>query len=142
MRTLLALLSSCFLLALVAAGCGGGDNNKSSGGGGGGGAKPKATQTTAGGGGAKGKSVTVTMKDIQFHPATVTIAKGGTVKWVNDEAVGHDVTSQGGPGSFKSGAAGGLSQGSTFSHTFTKAGTYKYVCTVHAPGMAGTVVVK
>ena len=82
------------------------------------------------------------MKNIQFSPKTVTISKGGSVKWTNDDSVGHDVTQKGGPGpSFRSGSAGGLSQGASFKHTFTTAGTFKYVCTVH-PGMEGTVVVK
>ncbi len=37
-----------------------------------------------------------------------------------------------------------LEPGKPFSYalTFTKAGTYQYVCTIHGPGMGGTVVVK
>jgi copper binding plastocyanin/azurin family protein len=49
----------------------------------------------------------------------------------------HDVTNK----SFKSGSAGGIEPGQSFKHKFAKAGTFKYVCTVH-PGMQGTVVVK
>ena len=135
MKKLLPLLCAC--LALVAVGCGGGDDNKSSGGGGGGGGAAAPAKTTSGGGGAK--SADVTLKDIQFSPATVTVAKGGTVKWANDDSVGHDVTAD--DGSFKSGSPGGLSSGDTFSHKFAKAGTFKYVCTVHS-GMKGTVLVK
>jgi plastocyanin len=77
------------------------------------------------------------MKDIQFHPKTISVAKGGTVKWTNDDSVGHDVT---GPG-FKSGSAGGIGPGASYSHKFSQAGTIEYRCTVH-PGMQGTVVVK
>ena len=65
------------------------------------------------------------------------MSKGGTVKWTNDDSVGHDVTAS----SFKSGAAGGIKQGDTFEQTFDTAGTFSYRCTVH-PGMNGTVVVK
>ena len=43
--------------------------------------------------------------------------------------------------SFKSGDPGGISGGGEFKHSFDKAGSFKYVCTVH-PGMEGTVVVK
>ena len=42
---------------------------------------------------------------------------------------------------FSSGDAGNLAPGDKFEHKFDKAGTFKYVCTVH-PGMEGEVVVK
>jgi plastocyanin len=39
--------------------------------------------------------------------------------------------------------SGFLQPGGTFTHTFTAAGTYKYVCVVHEPsGMMGQIVVK
>jgi plastocyanin len=130
----LALLLGCLALALVAAGCGGGDddNGGSSGGGGGGSGGANAPAPSSSGG-----SASVTMKDIKFNPSSVTVKKGDTVTWTNDDSVGHDVTGNG----FKSGSAGGIGQGQTFKHTFAKAGTFKYQCTVH-PGMEGTVVVK
>jgi plastocyanin len=133
MRKLAVILCTCLALGLVAAGCGGGDDN-----GAGGEAKTSETKTSekkkpA----ASGKTADVTMKDIQFNPKTVTVPVGGTVKWTNDDTVGHDVTGSG----FKSGSAGGISGGSTFEHTFDKAGSFKYRCTVH-PGMEGTVDVK
>jgi plastocyanin len=34
-----------------------------------------------------------------------------------------------------------MMEGDTFEHTFDQAGTYEYVCRVHAPGMAGTIEV-
>jgi plastocyanin len=77
------------------------------------------------------------MKDIKFNPGNVTIKAGETVTWSNEDSASHDVTGD----AFKSGSAGGLAQGDTFKHTFKKAGTYDYVCTVH-PGMEGTVTVK
>ncbi|HKF79735.1 MAG TPA: plastocyanin/azurin family copper-binding protein [Thermoleophilaceae bacterium] len=136
MTKFLAPLCACLALALVTAGCGGGDDN-GGGGGGGGGAKSEQKQPAGGGGGTTAKSASVAMKNIQFNPKSVTVSKGGSVKWTNDDSVGHDVTGS----DFKSGSAGGLSGGDTFSHTFNKAGTYKYRCTVH-PGMEGTVTVK
>jgi plastocyanin len=127
----LALLLGCLALALVAASCGGGnDDNGGSGGGGGGGANAPAPS-------ASGGSASVTMKGIKFNPSSVTVKKGKTVTWTNDDSVGHDVTGDG----FKSGSAGGIAQGQTFKHTFAKTGTFKYVCTVH-PGMEGKIVVK
>jgi plastocyanin len=123
----LALLLGCLALALVAAGCGGDDDDN---GGGGGGGQQQAPAATSGGG-------DVTMKDIKFNPSKVTIKKGQTVVWTNDDSVGHDVTADG----FKSGDPGGIEGGQTFQHKFPKKGTFKYQCSVH-PGMTAEVVVK
>ena len=148
MRRLLALLLTLLALAVVAAGCGGGvDDDGDSGIGGGNApaaeepAAPSADHDDGGGGGGGGSGGTgpgtqVTMKDIKFNPGTVTIKAGGKVTWTNDDSVGHDVTGD----DFESGSPGGIDGGSTFSHTFKKAGTYNYVCSVH-PGMEGTVKV-
>ena len=137
----LAALLACLALGPVAAGCGSSNksSNNSSSSGGGGSSSSQQKQSTSSSGGATAKTASVSLKNIKFNPATVTVPAGGTVKWTNDESVGHDVT---GP-NFKSGSPGGMSQGATFSHTFKKAGTYKYFCTIHkATGMTGTVVVK
>ena len=142
MSRLLALLLACLALAAVAAGCGGGDDDNGDGGGGGGNApaeEPAApkTEDDGGGSGGTGPGTRVTMKDIKFHPGSVTIKPGGKVTWTNEDSVGHDVTGD----DFESGSPGGIDGGSTFSHTFNKPGTYHYVCSVH-PGMEGTVKVK
>jgi plastocyanin len=135
MRTWLALLFACLALGLVAAGCG--DDDDDGGGGGGGGGAATEQQPGDGGGGGGGAGTEVTMQDIAFNPAEVTISAGDTVTWTNEDSVGHDVTGD----DFKSGAAGGLGNGDTFEHTFDQAGTFDYVCTVH-PGMEGTVTVE
>ena len=85
---------------------------------------------------AAGATVAVSMKNIQFAPKSVTAKVGQTVKWTNDDSVDHNVTATSGE-TFKSSTFG---QGATFSHKLTKAGTIKYVCTIH-PGMEGTIVV-
>lgn len=38
-----------------------------------------------------GNPPTVTMKDIKFHPQTITVASGGVVRWVNQEVAKHIV---------------------------------------------------
>jgi plastocyanin len=134
MRKWLPLLIACLALGLVVAGCGGDDDD---GGGGGGQQQPAETGGGGGGGGAQ-----VSMKNIQFHPADVTIKAGQTVTWTNDEAISHDVDGKGQGVHFSSGPTGGMSEGATFKFTFDKPGKYDYVCRVHAPGMAGTVTVK
>lgn len=133
MTKLAATLCALLALGLLAVGCGGSDN----GGGGNDSAKTTEQPKAGGSGGTAAKTASVTMKDIQFNPKTVSVTAGGTVKWTNDDSVGHDVTAS----SFKSGAAGGITGGSSFSHKFAKAGTFTYRCTVH-PGMEGTVTVK
>jgi plastocyanin len=86
--------------------------------------------------GAAAKSASVTIKDFEFTPATVTIAVGGTVTWTNNGPSTHTVTAD--DGSFDS---GNLSQGKTFSHTFQTAGTFTYHCSIH-PFMTATVIVQ
>jgi plastocyanin len=138
MNRWLALLLACLALGLVAAGCGDDDDD---GGGGGGGAAEQTEQTEepAGDGGAEagGGSAEVSMEGIKFNPAEISVKVGDTVTWTNNDSVGHDVTGD----DFKSGDPGALQNGDTFEHTFDKAGTFDYVCTVH-PGMEGSVSVK
>ena len=78
---------------------------------------------------------TVTIADFQFAPATITIHVGDTVTWVNNGPSAHTATAK--DGSFNTGV---LPKGHSASHTFTKAGTFNYICSIH-PFMHGTVVV-
>jgi plastocyanin len=134
MRTRFVVLCSVLLVALVAAGCGSSSSSSSS--------TSSSKKPASSGGGAPKTTASVQLKNIAFNPTTVTIKKGGTVKWTNDDSVGHDVTKESGPGpKFKSGPKGGMQQGDTFQQKFTTPGTIHYVCTVHA-NMRATVVVK
>lgn len=76
----------------------------------------------------------VTIVDFAFEPASVTIPQGSTVTWTNAGSAPHTVT-----GSF--GDSGTLASGQAYSHTFTEAGTFDYVCQFH-PQMTGQVVVE
>jgi plastocyanin len=78
----------------------------------------------------------VTMKDIAFKPSSLKVKVGDTVTWVNEDAVEHNVTATTGA-KFRSELFG---KGKTYEYKATKAGTIKYVCTVH-PGMEGTLTV-
>ena len=139
MIRLLALLCSILVLGLVAAGCGGDDDEGS--GGGGGEANTQAETKEPSGGATAKKTAAVSMKDIQFSPESVTVGKGGSVKWTNAEAVNHDVTKTDGAGPDFSSGKGNMGQGDSFSRSFNVVGTINYECSVH-PGMAGKVVVK
>jgi plastocyanin len=82
------------------------------------------------------KTTKVAIKDFEFTPAKVTVATGTRITWTNKDAANHTVTFAKGPGNL-----GNLNHGRSRSATFTKTGTYKYVCMYH-PNMHGTVVVK
>jgi amicyanin len=77
---------------------------------------------------------TVLIQDYQFQPAEVTIQKGETITWTNQDNVRHTATGN----SFDSGL---LSKGQSFQQTFNEAGTYDYICTPH-PKMMGKIIVQ
>lgn len=81
---------------------------------------------------------TVTIKDFKFTPSTLNVKVGTTVTFVQEDSVPHNATGTGSDDVIKSSSA--LSKGQTYTVTFTKAGTYPYMCSIH-PYMTGTVVV-
>ncbi len=76
-----------------------------------------------------------TISDFKFTPATLTITVGDTVTWTNNGPSPHTATAN--DGSFDTGT---LQKGQSGSHTFSKSGTFAYICTIH-PFMKGTIVV-
>jgi plastocyanin len=78
----------------------------------------------------------VKIDNFSFGPATITVAPGTTITWVNHDDIPHTVVST--DSVFKSKV---LDTDERFSFTFTKAGTYPYFCSIH-PKMTATVVVK
>jgi|ERR1700683_2197006 len=79
----------------------------------------------------------VKIQNYAFSPAAVTVKKGASVTWTNEDSVGHTVTEsdgQAGPSSST------LNQGQSYSFTFNTAGTFHYKCSIH-PYMTGTVIV-
>jgi plastocyanin len=77
----------------------------------------------------------VHIKDFAFHAGSLTIHAGDTVRFVNDDDDAHTVTA-----ADKSFDSGGLDAGEAWVHTFTKPGTYAYICALH-PYMKATIVV-
>jgi plastocyanin len=77
----------------------------------------------------------VSIDNFAFAPATLTVKAGGTVTWTNHDEEPHTVAAS--DGSFHS---PGMGTGATYSRTFSTAGTFDYICSIH-PMMRGTVVV-
>ncbi|MCW4355075.1 plastocyanin/azurin family copper-binding protein [Hoyosella sp. YIM 151337] len=84
-------------------------------------------------------AASVRVENFAFDPPSITVSVGDTVEWVfADGPVDHDVTGQNGaPEDFQSPV---LSE-DTWTYTFTEAGEYDYICSLH-PNMTGTVVVE
>ncbi len=80
--------------------------------------------------------VAIEIKNFAFNPSTITIPKGTTVIWTQNDGVAHTVTSSVGKG-FDSGT---LNPGDPFRWTFNDAGTFSYVCSFHI-NMKGTIIV-
>jgi plastocyanin len=78
---------------------------------------------------------TVVLKNISFHPGTLSIRRGDSVTWLwRDGGLEHNVTFAG----FHSRTQG------TGSYTvkFSRRGTFNYRCTIHvALGMRGRIIV-
>jgi plastocyanin len=96
--------------------------------------KQQAFQTSA----AAPQSGTAEVKidNFSFGPASLTVAVGTTVTWVNHDDIPHNVVST--DGLFKSKV---IDTDEKFSFTFTKAGSFSYFCGIH-PKMTGKVVVQ
>lgn len=76
---------------------------------------------------------TVKIADFKFGPP-LTVSKGTKVTFENTDAAPHNAVGD----KFKS---ADLTEGESDTVTFTKAGTYDYVCTFH-PFMKGSITVQ
>ena len=79
----------------------------------------------------------VAIKDFAFAPGATTVKVGTTVTWTNQDQDPHTVTSTGSGGPLRSPT---LQTGQSYRYTFTKAGAFDYLCTIH-PFMTATVTV-
>jgi len=77
----------------------------------------------------------VTIKDMKFSPASISIKVDETVTWTNDDDRDHTVTAT--DASFDS---DNIKPGSSYSHQFKTAGKFAYGCSYH-PRMKGVVMV-
>ena len=85
---------------------------------------------------AAASSLTVSIGDNFYSPASVTIDVGDTVTWTNNGQAQHSATAS--DGSFDTGIFG---PGGSRSHTFNQAGSFDYFCSVHGTAQSGTITV-
>lgn len=84
------------------------------------------------------QNASVEISNYAFSPSNITVKKGGTVTWTNQDNVGHDVTPDSPSDAFRGSSL--LSRGKSYSFTFNTVGTYGYFCSPHNY-MKGTVTV-
>jgi plastocyanin len=84
-------------------------------------------------------SGTINIVNMLFTPSQISVRKGGTVTWTNNDNTTHtvvdDLTNVGGPNS------GDIAPSQSYNFTFNKTGSFQYHCRIH-PSMRGTIVVK
>jgi len=85
------------------------------------------------GGGAGGGGNTVGMAGLKFQPGTLTVAKGTTVVFDNDDTAPHTVTARSGGTD-----SGVIDPGKSFS--LVAASSFDYFCSIH-PSMTAKLVV-
>ena len=131
MRTILLGAGTSLVLVLSACGNGPPASAGNSSGGGSSGGGPGLVAVTSG----TAVSTVKETDELKFDPATASVKAGDVVGFTNSGTTPHNVT-------FDAGVASQtMNGGDSFLVKFTTPGTYKYVCTFHAPGMAGTITV-
>ena len=83
----------------------------------------------------------VVIASFQFNPASITISKGTTITWTNNDSVTHTITSGVYPQSNGLFNSGNLAPSQSFTHTFDATGTFHYYCGIHS-FMTGTIIVQ
>ena len=130
----MVVIVALFALAAVAAACGSSSSSSTT------------TPTTPAGTGGTGASVSI--QNFAFTPKTLTISPGTTVTWTNNDSTPHNVMSAKSLSLTSTTtsvfASSTLSQGQTFSFTFSAKGVYFYECSIHKslPAMHAVIVVK
>jgi plastocyanin len=75
----------------------------------------------------------ITIQNFAFNPVVLTVTKGTTVTWTNNDSVTHQIKSE----TFNSDRLG---NGESFSFTFNQTGNFDYVCAIHST-MKGKIIV-
>lgn len=128
----LSLVSAALCVSILSA-CGGG--------GGGSPAGPSGSTGGTGGTGGTGNATcpsgTICLRDSNFDPSSLTVARGTSVTFSNNSGIEHNVTFESGSGIQ---SIGNHSSG-TNTRVFNTSGNFPFQCTLHA-GMTGHIVVQ
>ncbi|WP_321417336.1 cupredoxin domain-containing protein [uncultured Methanomethylovorans sp.] len=81
------------------------------------------------------KYIEIYIDDYNFHPQSLTISRGDTVRWTNNDSVAYIVKT----GAFQSPT---LTKGMTFTYTFHERGTYNCYLATHPYTKGGIIVVE
>ena len=76
----------------------------------------------------------INIKNFSFNPGAITIKKGSTITWANNDSAPHTIKSA----TFNSEI---LDKKQSFSFTFNQTGTFSYLCSIH-PSMTGKIIVE
>jgi len=87
--------------------------------------------------GALAANLTITQKGRAFSSETVTLKKGGTLTFMNDDSIPHNIMSTSGGNEFN---LGSQPPGASTDVTFKEAGDVLVICAIH-PRMKMTVKV-
>lgn len=102
---------------------------------------------------AQAETVTISMKDRAFHPQRIEVKVGDRVQWVNEDTELHNVISGATPYDPDLGhpmMSGIVMWNASYVFTFTKPGSYRYLCFIHSSmedpsvgvkGMVGEIIV-
>jgi plastocyanin len=151
-------MAAALALCLAVSGCGGGSGSASSGGDASPTGKATSTASTEKGitsSGIKAQTtprfvappstdpvqsglIQIAYRNIAIAPDAIRAKVGSTVQWTSYDAVEHNVTSEGGPQTFRSRDFG---EGGTFRIHLTKPGLIHYECTNHPASMNGSIEV-
>ena len=128
-RHAIVSLASVAAVAAPIAGCGSSSSNASQSG----------TSSTSGGSSQpkSGASKAVSIASFKFVPATLTVKHGTKITVTNNDSTAHTFTADNG-NSFDT---GNIDPNASTTVALSKAGTFKYHCSIH-PFMHGTLVVK
>lgn len=85
---------------------------------------------------AAARTYTITIENIQYNPAHLTVHRGDRIAWVNKDLFPHTVTA-----TDKAFDSGSIDVSKSWTFLAKQAGTFSYSCTFH-PTMKGTIEVK
>lgn len=86
---------------------------------------------------------TVSVRDDLFSPKTTTVPRGGKVVWRWRGDNDHNVRFRSAPSGAKRPRGSSIRSSGRFARTFSRRGSYRYVCTLHEDlGMKGRVAVE